>query len=79
MVIPTSKMAVFTGAAKRERKQLIDLFDRLAANPSLITDWTIDASDGRTHYRLVAGRHMVTYWTDHAAREVRIVKLEKIG
>lgn len=79
VVIPTSKMAVFTGATKRERKLLLDLFDRLAANPSMKTDWTVDDAEGRTHYRTITGRYLVTYWTDHAAREVRIAKLEKVG
>ena len=72
-------MAVFNGATKRERKALLDCFGRLAGNPFMESDWTMDDSTGRTHYRLVIGRYLMTYWSDHAAREVRIVKLERIG
>jgi hypothetical protein len=72
-------MAVFNGATKRERKSLLDFFDRLAANPFIQSDWTADDSAGRTHCRLAVGRYLVTCWTDHAAREVRIVKLKRIG
>ena len=67
-------MAVFNGAGKRERKALLDFFDRLAATPFMESDWTIDDSTARTHYRLAVGHYLVTYWSDHAAREVRIVK-----
>ena len=72
-------MVVFNGATKRERRQLLGFFDRLAANPFMESDWTVDDSTGRTHYRLPVGRYLLTYWADHAAREVRIVKLERIG
>jgi len=72
-------MAVFNGAGKRERKALLDFFDRLAANPFMESDWTVDDSTSRTHYRLVVARHLLTFWADHAAHEVRIVKLERIG
>jgi hypothetical protein len=78
VVVPISQMAVFNGARKRERKAFLELFDRLAANPFQESDWTADDSTGRTHYRLVVARHLVTYWADHAAREVRIVSLEQV-
>lgn len=72
-------MAVFNGATKRERKALLDFFDRLATNPFMESDWTVEDSTGRIHYRLAVGRYLVTFWSDHAVREVRIVKLERIG
>ena len=72
-------MGVFNGATKRERKSLLDLFDRLATNPFTESVWTMDDTTGRTHCRIAVGRFLLTYWADHAAREVRIVKLERIG
>lgn len=77
--MPISKMAVFHSASKRERKILLDFFDRLAANPFGESDWTIEDVTGRTHYRSQVGKHLVTYWTDHAVREVKVVKLERIS
>ena len=79
VAVAISQMVVFNGAGKRGRKSLLDFFDRLAANPFLESEWTVDDSTGRTHFRLTVGRYLVTYWPDHAAREVRIVKLERIG
>ncbi len=72
-------MVVFNGATKRERKSLLDFFDRLAANPFIESDWAVADSTGRTHDQFAVGRYLVTYWSDHAVREVRIVKLERIG
>lgn len=79
VVMPTSKVAVFNMATKRERKALLEFFDRLAANPFLESEWTIDDSTGRTHYQITVGRYLVTYCADHAVREVRIGRLERIG
>ncbi len=76
---PPRRWRSFNGATKRERKSLLDFFDRLAANPFMESDWTVDDSTGRTHYRLAIGRHLVPFWADHAVREVRIAKLERIG
>lgn len=78
VVMPISKMAVFHSASKRERKALLDFFDRLAANPFLESDWTIEDTSERTHFRHQVGRYLVTYWTDHTVREVKVVKLERI-
>ena len=78
VAIAISKMAVFNAARKRERKALLDFFDRLAADPFQESDWTIEDSTGRTHYRALVGRHLVTWWADHAVREVRIAKLEPV-
>lgn len=79
VVIPISKMAVFHSASKRERKTLLDFFDRLASHPFLESEWLIDDATGRTHYSHQVGRHLVTYWADHAAREVKVVRLERIA
>ena len=79
VVMPISKMAVFHSASKRERKVLLDFFDRLAANPFLESEWLIDDATGRTHYCQPVGKHLVTYWADHAVREVKVLKLERIS
>ncbi|MEJ1974512.1 MAG: hypothetical protein WDM96_19315 [Lacunisphaera sp.] len=71
-------MAVFHSATKRERKKLLDFFDRLAGNPFLESEWTLEDATGRTHYCQPVGKHLVTCWADHAVREVKVVKLERI-
>ncbi len=79
VVMPISKMAVFHSAPKRERKALLNFFDLLAANPFLESDWIMDDTTGRTHYRQRIGNYLVTYWADHAVKEVKVVKLERIA
>jgi hypothetical protein len=78
VVMPISKMAAFHGASKRERKALLDFFDRLAGDPFMESEWIIEDATGRTHYCLQVGKHLVTFWADHAVREVKVVKLERI-
>ncbi len=78
VVIPVSKMATFHAARKRERTQLLECFDRLARNPALESEWQVNDSAGRKNFQIAAGRFLVTFWPDHAAREVRIVRLERL-
>lgn len=78
VVAPISGLAVFHSAARRERKALLDFFDRLARLPATKSEWTLPDEAGRTNYQTAVGRILVTYWTDHAAREVRIVRLDRV-
>ncbi len=75
--MPVSRTATFYSAKKRERKALLDCFELLARNPNAESDWVVTDATGRLNYRRAVGRFLVTYWTDHAVREVRIVKLER--
>ena len=78
VVAPVSRLAVFHGATRRERKALLDFFDRLAKLPATTTEWALVDETGRTNYQTAVGRILVTYWADHAAREVRIVRLDRV-
>lgn len=77
VVVPVSRLGVFQAAKKRERKQLLDFFDRLAADPSIEGPWTIQDSSGRTNQQMHVGNFLVTFWPDHAAREVRVTRIER--
>ncbi len=76
--MPVSRTATFYSAKKRERKALLDYFEQLARSPFTETDWVVTDETGRKNYRAAVGRFLVTFWTDHAVREVRIVKLERV-
>jgi hypothetical protein len=78
VVIPLSKVAAFHACRKSERKLLLDCLDRLARNPSAVSDWLVKDSTGRPNFQVTAGRFVVTFWPDHAAREVRILKLDRV-
>lgn len=76
--MPISKTATFYAANKRDRKVLLDYFEFLAGNPFTESDWVVKDVTGRPNYRAAVGRFLVTFWTDHAVREVRIVKIERV-
>ena len=78
VVMPVSRTATFYAAKKRERKALLDYFEHLARNPFTESEWIITDATGRPNYRVAMGRFLVTFWTDHTAREVRIAKLERV-
>lgn len=71
-------MAVFHSARKSERKVLLDFFDRLARTPSTQSDWVVRDSTGRANYQMAVGRFLVTFWTDDSAREIRVVRIDRI-
>ena len=78
VVAPLSRLAVFHRATRRERKTLLDYFDQLARLPATTSEWTLIDQAGRTNYQTAVGRFLITYWADHAAREVRIVRLDRV-
>ncbi len=78
VVAPVSRLAIFHSAKRRERKALLDFFDRLARLPSTESEWVLIDQAGRTNFQTAVGRILVTYWADHAVREIRIVRLDRI-
>lgn len=51
----------------------------LATDPFRAGDLSERDDTGRVLSVLVLRDHLLTYWADHATRELRIVKLERIG
>ncbi len=78
IVAALTRIAAFNTAAKRDRQALLLFFEKLARQPSLETEWTMIDRAGRTNFQIAVGRYLVTFWSDHAAREVRIVRPDKI-
>ena len=78
VVMPFSRTATFYAAKKRERKALLDFFENLASHPFTESDWTVKDATGRPNFRTVVGRFLVTFRADHAVREVRILKIERV-
>lgn len=78
VVAPISRMTAFHSARKRERKQLLDFFDQLALNPFTESEWSVTDATGRPNFQSSVGRFLVTWWADHATKEIRIVKLARL-
>ena len=60
------------------RQSLMNQFLKLAANPRMKGQRSVRDLSGREHQVLEVGTWEVTYWADHAVRELRIVRLRKI-
>ena len=67
---------IFTALSTARREQLLLLFDRIAAHPFEPGDYQEPGYVGRTYQvRLVDGL-LITWWPDHSAREVRMLRIE---
>ncbi len=60
-----------------ERRALDRIFQFLAGHPHFTGDYQERDNDGRMNEVFLQGRFIVTFWTDHAVREVSIVRVEK--
>jgi hypothetical protein len=58
------------------RRYLIEQLDRLVNDPFQEADATLEEPTGRTLQLKIAGPFIITYWADHAVKEIRIVAIE---
>lgn len=61
-----------------ERRRLLAVFEQLARHPFSTGDYQLSGADGRTYEVLDAGEFVVTYWSDHAVRNVGILAIERV-
>ncbi len=66
------------GSSNRIRAKAEDVFDILARHPLTKGDFEEEAPSGRIHQVKVFDNLIVTYWTDHAVREIRIIRCEVV-
>jgi hypothetical protein len=66
----------FTSESGREREKLLQIFDGLARHPFEPGDYSESGLTGREYQVKLQDGLIVTWWVDHAAKEVRIVRLE---
>jgi len=65
-------------AARGDQRKLAVILDDVKAAPFRPGDLQERDAQGRVHEVLVFGDWLVTYWPDHAGRELRIVRLERV-
>ncbi|MBI5771853.1 MAG: hypothetical protein HZA93_29040 [Verrucomicrobia bacterium] len=70
-------VATFQAATVRERRLLFDACENLARHPFTRGDYSFVDANGRENHVIDLGDFVLTFWTDHAARMVRILKLER--
>ena len=66
------------GASRREQRRLADVLESLKADPFQQGELRERDASGRINEVRLADGWLIAYWTDHAAREVRIVQLEHV-
>jgi len=66
----------FTAQGVKEREKLLQIFDGVALHPFDPGDFREPGLTGREYEVKLFDDLLVTWWVDHAAKEVRIVRLE---
>ncbi len=66
------------GSSARVRAKAEDAFEFLAKHPFIAGDFKETSPSGRTHEVKLFSDLIVTYWVDHAVREIRVVNCEVV-
>ena len=78
IVVPLTVFEELRGLRRADRREIEDFLQRLVRQPSLSGDFEAPADDGRVHQVKIVGNWIVSYWSDHAAREIRVTNTEVI-
>ncbi len=62
---------------RAERERILSFLESLANYPELAGDFTERDETGRSVQIKIVGDCALTYWTDHAVKEVKVTKIEK--
>lgn len=57
------------------RRRISNFIDSLATAPSMSGDYSHIDPSGRTIEIKVMGAYAITFWADHAAREIKIIDI----
>ena len=68
----------FTSLPPRQREKLLRELDRLARFPAQKGDYQEAGASGRIYEVKLSGDLLITGWADHAVKEVRIVRIERV-
>jgi len=63
---------------KPKQRRLITLLFRIADYPNQLGDYQSSDDTGRYVQHLMIGDLLVSYWADHAGKELRIVEIEEV-
>lgn len=76
--IDDAVLHLFAAAPKRQREQLLKIFDFLSREPSTPGDHTQVDRSGRPCQVRRFGPWTVTYWPEHLANEIHILDVERL-
>lgn len=78
IVAPLTVYEVLRSMPRPGRRRGEEFLHRLSRQPSLPGDFEFPAEDGRIHQAKAVGAWLVSYWPEHAVREIRFSGLERI-
>jgi hypothetical protein len=76
LVLSERAAMTFAGLGRAEQRRIAVTIDALKANPFRPGDLFETDAYGRRHEVLLVGDWLFIFWIDHAAREVRLMRLE---
>ena len=68
----------FAAAPRVQQRRLAAALEGLKLNPLRPGDLQEKDAQGRSNEILLADDWLITYWLDHAVREVRVLRLERV-
>ena len=61
----------------RDRARILDFIDSLADIPHQVGDYEEPDKDGRPVQIKIIGAYALTFWADHAVKEVRVTHIDR--
>ena len=77
LVMPSATVEWLMACPRPVRQTLMDRLNRLTVDPFLKGQRQVRNLSGREHQVLEAGLCEIAFWPDHAAKELRVVRLRK--
>lgn len=78
LVLSEAAAMTLAAAVRSQQRKLAVILESVKAAPFRRGDLQERDTQGRANEILVVGDWIVTYWPDHAVRELRIVRLERV-
>lgn len=62
----------------KKRQRLLAALESLARNPFSPADYQELDADGRTNEVILEDEFLITYWLDHAVKEIRVKEIMEV-
>jgi hypothetical protein len=78
IVLHEEAWAALAAAGRAKQRRIFQTLDEVKNDPFREGDFQEMDATGRVHQVLLMDDWLITYWTDHGACEVRVVRLEQV-
>ena len=78
VVLQPKAWTVLAKTVGRNKRRLLALLEGLQGKPFRAGDFQQQDDTGRWNEVVLMENWLVTYWCDHAVREIRVVNLQKV-